>query len=150
MGWIQFIQIAKEAGWHDSSLYLIQGLVSSVTSYLAKLWFLHLIIIMNWWKDSGVEHVYLLYSVSIDFFTAHPLCPENGNCFFFCCVDAAITLVALPLQLISIRCGVTVLTSKSLSCCVTAFIPEWKWASVYVYVCRGGEASFTVTEKNFD
>lgn len=36
MGWIQFIQIAKEASWHDSSLYLIQGLVLSVTSYMAK------------------------------------------------------------------------------------------------------------------
>lgn len=36
MGWVQFIQIAKEASWNYSSLYLIQGLVLSVTSYVAN------------------------------------------------------------------------------------------------------------------
>lgn len=44
MGWIQFSQIAKEASWHDSSLYLIQGL-HSVTSHTAKWWFLHSLLI---------------------------------------------------------------------------------------------------------
>lgn len=45
MGWIQFIQIAKEASWHDSSLYLIHTLALSVTSYVAKWWFLHLLLV---------------------------------------------------------------------------------------------------------
>lgn len=45
MGWIQFSQIAKEASWHYSSLYLIQGLVHSVTSHTAKWWFLHSLLI---------------------------------------------------------------------------------------------------------
>lgn len=47
MGWFQFIQIAKKPSWHDSSLYLIQGLVLSVTSYMAKWWFLHLLLIIK-------------------------------------------------------------------------------------------------------
>lgn len=47
MGWIQFIQIAKEPSWHDSSLCLIQGLVLSVTSYMAKWWFLHFLLVMK-------------------------------------------------------------------------------------------------------
>lgn len=36
MGWLHFIQIGKEASWHDSSLWLIQGLQLSLSSHIAE------------------------------------------------------------------------------------------------------------------
>lgn len=83
-----------------------------------------------------------------DYFIAHFLCVRNeGHFSFWLCIDAAILSVLCCHQFVSIGSSVTILTSKSFSWCVTAFILEWVsvWLFMWVYAGVGG-VYFTLTE----
>lgn len=97
MGWIQFIQIAKEASWHDSSLYLIQGLVLSLTSYMAKWGFLHLLLIMKRTLRTYTQNMCsicvtltLVMTISL---AVNGIWGNEGHCLFWLSVDATIPSV---------------------------------------------------------
>lgn len=141
MGWIQFSQIAKEASWHYSSLYLIQGLVHSVTSHTAKWWFLHSLLITRRTRVYGPKNRTSL-GVSATVALPFPLFQRSfaarGN--------------PGPFPILAQSCW------KFFKGCVTSrtllmfhCFQYWMEAFVWVYTRHeGGGVSYSITEGSWD
>lgn len=140
MGWIQFSQIAKEASWRDSSLYLIQGLVHSVTSHTAKWWFLHSLLITRRTLVYGPKD---RTSLGVSATVALPF--WLVQCSFAVCGNPG------PFPVLAQKCW------KFFKGCVTSrtllmfhCFQYWMEAFVWVYTRHGGGGSYSITEQSWD
>lgn len=140
MGWIQFSQIAKEASWRDSSLYLIQGLVHSVTSHTAKWWFLHSLLITRRTRVYGPKSRTspgVSATVALAFWLFQRSFAARGN--------------PGPFPILAQNCW------KFFKGCVTSrtllmFHCFQYWMEAFVWVCarHEGGVSYSITERSGD
>lgn len=134
MGWIQFIQTAKEASWHDCSLYLIRGLVLFwLLTWCNSDFYVYLSLEKDGETVNRVTLIQHYQRLWLFHFPVTYYCMWNKVYFLsWLCIDVAIPSVHCCCHFVSIRSSVTDLTSESFSWCVGAFILEWKWVSVCV------------------